>query len=967
MKGAKGKQRPQEPGALDQVLQAADETDGIDPPVPDIDPAPLPPATVTPMMVQYTEIKAANPDCLLFYRMGDFYELFFEDAVVASAALGITLTKRGKHQGADIAMCGVPVHAADDYLQKLIRKGFRVAVCEQSEDPAEARKRGAKSVVRRDVTRLVTPGTLTEDTLLDARRNNFLTALFQPPAVKGEPARLALASFDISTGEFLVGDIAATDLGSELARLAPSEIVVADTIVGDDWLKTAASYCGAALTPVPKAHFDSLGGERDLKARLGVTDLGAYGAFTRAELAAIGGVLKYVDLTQLGRKPALQAPRRSGPASTMVIDPATRANLELMRTTSGERQGSLLSSIDRTVTGAGARELAGRLASPLKDVAAIGARLDAVGFLADDTGLRTSLRDTLRHAPDIARALSRLSLQRGGPRDLAAVRDGLVASTTLRDRLQASGRDLGLPSELEAIRSRLGNFALALRQPLTAALADEPPVLRRDGGFIRDGFRKELDDNRSLRDQSRQVLAAMQTRIQEETGIKALKVRHNNVLGFFIEVPATQAKVLQAAPFTEKFFHRQTMAGAMRFSTVELADIEGRITSAGERSVALEQEIFDELSDAVLKQQTALTATATALAELDVAAALAELAVDQRYTRPGLDDSAAFEISGGRHPVVEQALVASGGTFIENDCVLGRAGTRPARPPAPKGTLPSGGNSYDMPGFDAGDDPRLWIVTGPNMAGKSTFLRQNALIAIMAQMGSFVPARRAHIGVLDRLFSRVGASDDLARGRSTFMVEMVETAGILNQAGPQSLVILDEIGRGTATFDGLSIAWAAVEYLHEVNRCRALFATHYHELTALGAKLPHAANATIEVKEWQDEIVFLHKVIPGTANRSYGIQVAKLAGLPRAVTDRASEVLRLLEEEGQRASPEDLIADLPLFAAARPKSVVGGGAGGAAEFAKPSPALDALGEINPDDLTPKQALEALYRLKGLIS
>ena len=933
-----------------------------DPPVVDAEAAAALHAAVTPMMVQYTEIKAANPDSLLFYRMGDFYEMFFEDAVAASAALGIVLTKRGKHLGNDIPMCGVPVHAADDYLQKLIRKGFRVAVCEQSEDPAEARKRGGKAVVRRDVVRLVTPGTLTEDTLLDARRNNYLTALFAAPMQKGEAGRLALASLDISTGEFLVSEILPGELGGELTRLSPSEIVVADSLMGEAWLRAAAVQAGSALTPVPKAHFDSLAGERDLKARLGVADLGAYGAMTRAELAAIGAVLKYVELTQLGRKPALLPPQRSGPASIMVIDPATRANLELMRTTSGERDGSLLFAIDRTVTGAGARELAARLASPLKDVAAIHARLDTVGYLVDSGVLRAQLREALKQAPDIARALSRLSLQRGGPRDLGAIRDGLAAAAALRDRLNAAGRDLGLPANLAAAVQHLDTSALDLRTVLVAALSDELPYLRRDGGFIQDGFRPELDDNRRLRDDSRKVLAAMQARIQEETGVKSLKVRHNNVLGYFIEVPAGQAKALQDGPNAAQFFHRQTMAGAMRFSTSELADIEGRITAAGERTLALEQEIFDQLTADVLKHQPDLSGIASALAELDVSAGLAELAAEQRYARPGLDDSAAFEIAGGRHPVVEQALAAAGGgPFIENDCVLGRAQMR--TPPAstgPKGKLAQGGRSYDMPGFDDDGDPRLWIVTGPNMAGKSTFLRQNALIAIMAQMGSFVPARHAHIGVIDKLFSRVGASDDLARGRSTFMVEMVETAGILNQAGPKSLVILDEIGRGTATFDGLSIAWAAVEYLHEVNRCRALFATHYHELTALGSKLTHAANATIEVKEWQDQIIFLHKVIPGTANRSYGIQVAKLAGLPGAVIERATQVLKLLEEEGQKASPEDLIADLPLFAAARPVSVVAGAA-----KTVPSPALDALKEVNPDELTPRQALEALYRLKGL--
>ena len=942
-----------------------------DPPVPafapEFDPPPPeePAAAVTPMMAQYTEIKAANPDCLLFYRMGDFYEMFFEDAIVASAALGIALTKRGKHLGHDIPMCGVPVHAADDYLQRLIRKGFRVAVCEQSEDPAEARKRGGKAVVRRDVVRLVTPGTLTEDTLLDARRNNFLTALFTGPASKSGPERLALASLDISTGEFLVSDIPLGDLGGELTRLSPSEIVVADTLMGEAWLKAAAALAGAALTPVPKAHFDSLAGERDLKTRLGVADLGAYGAITRAELAAIGAVLKYVNLTQLGRKPALLPPQRSGPASVMVIDPATRTNLELMRTTSGERQGSLIAAIDRTVTGAGARELAARLASPLKDVAAIHGRLNAVGYLADDAILRGQLRGALKQAPDIARALSRLSLQRASPRDLGAIRDGLAAALALRDRLRSAGRDLGLPADLASAVTRLDTPALALRAQLTAALVADLPFLRRDGGFILDGFRPELDDNRRLRDDSRKVLAAMQARIQDETGIKSLKVRHNNVLGYFIEVPTGQAKALQEGANAAQYFHRQTMAGAMRFSTSELADIEGRITAAGERALALEQEIFDQLAGDVLKQQPELAGMAIALAGLDVSAALAELTAEQRYVRPGLDDSTAFEISGGRHPVVEQALATSGGgPFIENDCVLGRAQTKTPPPrPGPTGRLGAGGSAYTMPGFDDDGDPRLWIVTGPNMAGKSTFLRQNALIAILAQMGSFVPARHAHIGIIDRLFSRVGASDDLARGRSTFMVEMVETAAILNQAGPRSLVILDEIGRGTATFDGLSIAWATVEYLHEVNRCRALFATHYHELTALGSKLTHAANATIEVKEWQDQIIFLHKVIPGTANRSYGIQVAKLAGLPGAVIERASQVLKLLEEEGQKASPEDLIADLPLFAAARPMSVAPGT--GKAEPAC-SPALQALEAVNPDDLTPKQALEAMYRLKGLL-
>jgi DNA mismatch repair protein MutS len=920
--------------------------------------------SVTPMMLQYSEIKAANSDSLLFYRMGDFYELFFEDAIVASAALGITLTKRGKHLGDDIPMCGVPVHAADDYLQKLIRKGFRVAVCEQSEDPAEARKRGSKAVVRRDVVRLVTPGTLTEDTLLDARRNNFLTALFRAPGGHGEPGRLALASLDISTGEFWVGDIALNDLVSELSRFAPSELLIADTIVGEPWLKTATMYTGAAVTPIPKAHFDSIAGERALKSRLGVADLGAFGELTRGELAAIGAVLKYVELTQIGRSPVLSPPKRSSPQSVLVFDPATRANLELARTSGGERQGSLLAALDRTVTGAGARELASRLASPLRVVAEINGRLDAVGYLLDDSAARADIRSTLKSAPDMGRALSRLSLGRGSPRDLSALRDGLTAASAIRDRLLNSGSGLGLPMVLSGIQARLGSKALALLDVLKRALIDEPPTLARDGGFVREGHSKDLDDNRQLRDQSRQVLAAMQGELQVETSLKSLKIRHNNVLGYFIEVPARDGKALQAEQFGGRFFHRQTIAAAMRFSTAQLAEAEGKITSAADRALALELEVFDALTRSALEHQAELTATATALADLDATAGLAELAEVERYSRPTLDESLAFEITAGRHPVVEQALRnASDAPFIENDCVLGKAGALGSRTSTPDRAYPEASAEHDMPGFDDGGDPRLWIVTGPNMAGKSTFLRQNAIIAILAQMGSFVPARHAHIGVLDRLFSRVGASDDLARGRSTFMVEMVETAAILNQASERSLVILDEIGRGTATFDGLSIAWACVEYLHEVNRCRALFATHYHELTALGAKLPHAANATIEVKEWQDEILFLHKVVPGTANRSYGIQVARLAGLPRAVTDRAGEVLRLLEEEGQRASPDDLVADLPLFAA-RPTA-----SKPQASTPRDDPSfavVEALAKLNPDELTPRQALDSLYSLKGLL-
>ncbi len=904
-------------------------------------------ADITPSMAQYLEIKAANPDSLLWYRMGDFYELFFEDAVVASAALGIVLTKRGKHLGEDIQMCGVPIHRADEYLQRLIRQGYRVAVCEQLEDPAEARKRGSKAVVKRNVVRLVTPGTLTEETLLDDKSRNYLTAVFRAPGggegpVIGSAQVVALASLDISTGECEVGEMTGADLPGELVRLSPGEVICSESLIAEPDFRQWVEISGAAMTPVPVAHFDSLSGERGLKNRLGVSELGGFGAFSRAELAAVGALLKYVELTQIGKQPVLRPPRRTGVDGALVIDAASRSSLELVRSSSGEKQGSLLAAIDRTVTGPGARELAARLSAPLRDCAQIHARLDAVGYLVDEQTLCEDLRSALKGTPDIARAMSRLTFGRGGPRDLGAIRDALAAAERAATLLIARAGPMGLPAALAEMAARLGLAAGALSAALSAALVDDLPQLKRDGGFVRSGYANELDEAIALRDQSRQVMAALEARYCDETGVKTLKVRHNNILGYFIEVTQLNARPLLSEPLSAVFRHRQTMANAVRFTTDELIETEGRIASAAERALAIEHEVFTALAADVSAAEKQLGEIAAALAELDVTTALSDLAHRENYVRPEIDTSEAFEIRGGRHPVVEQALAAVlAGPFIENDCVLGLA----------EATQPTG--------FDEGEDARIWLVTGPNMAGKSTFLRQNALIAVLAQMGSYVPARSAHIGVVDRLFSRVGASDDIARGRSTFMVEMVETAGILNQATDRSLVILDEIGRGTATFDGLSIAWATVEYLHEVSRCRALFATHYHELTALEGRLSGVANVTVDVKEWHDEIVFLHKVRRGAADRSYGIQVAKLAGLPRSVVARATQVLRQLEKSDARRGGIEALDDLPLFAAARPTNPL-------ADERAPSPIETALHALAVDELTPRAALDELYRLKDML-
>jgi DNA mismatch repair protein MutS len=882
----------------------------------------------TPMMAQYLEIKAAHPGCLLFYRMGDFYELFFIDAEIASRVLGIALTKRGRHQGEEIPMCGVPIHSSDQYLERLIRAGHRVAICEQLEDPAEAKKRGAKSVVRRDVIRLITPGTLTEDTLLKSAKNNFIAALARVKADAG----LALAFADISSGEFVAMPVEADRLAAELAALEPGEIIYPDAL-GDMNLAPQLEATGAALTPLPVSRFDSAAAEMRLKSHFGVAALDGFGAFTRAEVSALGTLLDYVLLTQVGRVPVLRAPRREEPSDRMIIDQATRANLELTKSLAGETGTSLLSVLDRTVTAPGARLLARRLASPLTDPKAISARLDSVGFFVDARDLREGVRKELRQFPDIERALSRLALGRGGPRDLASLSAGLQAADILNERLRQPQGLAALSAELLQAQASLSDRPAALLSDLVAVLGESLPLDARDGGFVKEGYSKELDDHRRLRDETKQVIAQLQADYASETGIKSLKIKHNNVLGYFIEVTAQNASPLQAPPHNAKFFHRQTIASAVRFVTRELSTLEERIASAANRALALELEIFDRLTDAVKAESPRLSAMAEAIATIDVGAALAELAARRNYVRPAVDRSLRIDISQGRHPVVEAMLAQKAETpFVANDCRL------------------------------SADDKRIWLLTGPNMAGKSTFLRQNALIVIMGQMGSFVPARSVHLGMVDRLFSRVGAADDLARGRSTFMVEMVETAAILNQATERSFVILDEIGRGTATFDGLSIAWAAVEHLHEINRARALFATHYHELTALAGKLAGVANATVKVREWHGDVVFLHEVVAGVADRSYGIQVAKLAGLPPSVIVRASEVLALLEKKDEPgAGADSLFADLPLFSAVRPR-----GTAPEPQPSGPSAIETRLDEISPDDLSPRDALELLYELRSLL-
>ena len=837
-------------------------------------------ARLTPMMAQYFEIKAANPDCLLFYRMGDFYELFFDDAEVASRALGIVLTKRGKHEGEDIRMCGVPVERAEDYLNRLIALGHRVAVCEQLEDPAEAKKRGAKSVVRRDVVRLVTPGTITEERLLEPGRARLMVAVQKARSSDGRQL-YGLAALDLSTGAFTLSEAEEAGLAAEIARLEPSEIVASQAVHDEREFSQIIGAMRLPLTPLGRDGGDGAAAERRVCEFYGVETLDGFGAFTRAEIAAAALALAYVKRTQFEARPALSPPTRRARGTSLEIDPATRANLELTRTLSGPRDGTLLATIDLTVTPAGARLIAERLASPLTDPDAINRRLDSLDFLIEAAPMRDALRRALAQAPDFLRSLARLSLDRGGPRDLAAIRDGLAATAALAAILEAAE---DLPPELLAAYARLRADCGALEGDLQSTLADDLPLVKRDGGFVRPGASPALDEARSLRDESRRVIAELQAAYADEAGVRQLKIKHNNFLGYYIETPQGAGETLVKPPLNSIFIHRQTMAGAMRFTTNALIDLEARIASAADRALGLELEAFERLRQACLAEGERLRGFGAALAEIDVAAALAELAVKRNWTRPLVDASLSFRIESGRHPVVEAALKAAGEPFVGNDC--------------------------DLSG-NAGQGGRIAIVTGPNMAGKSTYLRQNALIALIAQMGAYVPAARAHIGIVDRLFSRVGAADDLARGRSTFMVEMVETAAILNQASARSLVILDEIGRGTATFDGLSIAMACVEHLSAVNRSRALFATHFHELTGLAETLPRLVNLTMRVSEFKGTLAFLHEVIPGAADRSYGIQVAKLAGLPASVVKRARQALASLEASRSRA-PLELAAALLL-------------------------------------------------------
>jgi DNA mismatch repair protein MutS len=866
------------------------------------------PAGMSPVMAQYWEAKQEYPTCLLFFRMGDFYEMFFEDAVAAAKALDIALTKRGKQEGEEIPMCGVPAHTYETYLARLIQKGFKVAVCEQMEDPATAKKRGSKGPLRRDVVRVVTAGTITEEGLLDARQNNFLVDL--SPVTK---EKIGVSAIDLSTGVFLIEETMPGGLASLLARLNPAEIVVPDRLLEEPSLYETFGGWKKKLSPLPQARFDEENSRRRLEQVYQVQTLEAFGAFTSAEIRAAGALIDYIHITQKSALKMVERPRKISSDSILVIDPATRRSLELEVTLNGLRHGTLLSTIDETLTSAGSRLLSLRLSAPLTTPAVIAQRLDMVTFFVEKPDIKGEVRTALKACPDVERALSRINLGRGSPRDLAAIRDGLAQAQILSDLLSA----LDLPEPLSRDCARLGGHS-TLSTRLTRALADSLPPYARDGGFIASGYHDGLDEFRQLRDDSFGLTQELQSDYIAKTGINTLKIRHNNVIGYHIDIGPSHASKM-----SEEFIHRQTLGSSIRYTTVALSDLERRIEAAAHQALEVELQLFSDLIGEVQGRAPEILQTSRALASIDVAAANAELAVRENYVRPLVDDSLMFDVQGGRHPVVEAALRQSSDTpFVANNCLMD-------------------------------DTTKLILMTGPNMAGKSTYLRQNAVIILLAQMGSYVPAISAHIGVVDRIFSRVGAADDLAAGRSTFMVEMVETAAILHQATIRSFVILDEIGRGTATFDGLSIAWAVVESLCNVNKSRALFATHYHELTQLTTTLPMMSCATMRIKEWNGDVIFLHEVIPGCADKSYGIHVAALAGLPATAVARARQVLETLEADGKDAPsiPEAIPEPFPVSTTV---------------LSPPSPVEGALRDLALDDLSPRQALEELYRLKGMV-
>lgn len=895
---------------------------------------------VTPMMQQYLEVKKNHQDCLLFYRMGDFYELFFEDAVTAAAELELVLTRRGEHQGKEIPMCGVPHHAHENYLNKLIKKGYKVAICEQAETPEEAKKkRGYKAVVQRNVIRIVTPGTITEDNLLEGFSANYLIGLSK------SANKYLLAACDISTGEFFINSHEKEKIISEIEKLNPKEILLSDQIFTDRNFDEVFSRYKKIITTQSKSLFTGKRGEEKIRDFYNITAI-EHLKLNHDELGLCGALLDYVQSTQISSKPNINFPKKNEFNDFMDIDFSTQASLEIFRSSDGSTKNSLFGNINKTRTSSGARFLQKALTKPLINSLEIDARLDSVEFFFKNNELTDQVRKELKNIPDIERIISRIHLNRSTPRDLEGLKYGIKSSLNLNFIFSNIDAKI-LPNNIRKhlnISDKIQEILFLLDEAIT----NGAPALLSEGGYIKEGYNPKLDDYRKTKDNSVNILNALVEKYRSETGINTLKIKHNNILGFFLEVTPTNA---DKAP--NYFIHRQTLAGNVRYTTQELREVENKIVNSQSYALALELEIFREICEKIKNSSNEILLLAKFIAEIDFYSSLAVVADENNLTRPTIDNSTIFELHDARHLIVENNLKNK--------------------------------NSFTANNINLNDENKVWLITGPNMSGKSTFLRQNAIIGILAQIGSFVPARSAKIGIIDKLFSRVGASDNLAKGQSTFMVEMSETATILNNATERSLVILDEIGRGTSTYDGISIAWAVLEYIHNKINCRTLFATHYHELTSLNKKLPKISLHTTEIKEWNDEIIFSHKIIEGAAGKSYGINVAKLAGVPNKVTARAEQILKILEEKNQDNPLKIFNDDLPLFATSNSntsKNIYN------EEFSdnknleevnsrqylsspqnsnKNNKIISELTYLNLEEISPKQALDILYSLKNKVN
>ena len=856
---------------------------------------------LTPMMKQYLEIKEEYFEEILFYRMGDFYEMFFNDAKVASSVLDITLTKRGQWNNNDIPMCGIPFHSSESYLSKLISNGYRVAVCEQINEIENDVKKN-KGPMKRKVVRVITPGTVLEESFFDDNPNNFLCSWNE---VNGSHS---ISWVDLSTGIFCVQKIdinQSNAFETALERLSPRELIMPLKMK-----EQKPHYFRGCVTFQADSLFQSDVCEERLKKFYKTKSLEAFGEFSRSCISTAGAILGYVNLTQKGKLPLLKKIKQWKNIDVMEIDIFSRKSLELLKTQSGEKNGSFFSAINQTLTSGGARLLLERLNGPSLDKLEINKRLDTVSNFVSENLLRKKVRDVLKLIPDIERSLTRLQFDRGGPRDLISIKTGCEKAYEISKLI--SDHDFTFPEkELNEISSNL-TIDTSFIKELDLAISESPPLFARDGNFIKKGFSNELDEIKLIRDNSREKILSLQVKYINQTGVQSLKIKFNNVLGYHLEVRKNhETKLLEQ----EEFIHRQGTAQASRFTTAELVSIESKLTDARSKSLNIELEIYESLVKNCLQRSKKLLSIFQGLSSLDVAIGFAELAYKWNYSRPEISNERIFNVVAGRHPVIEQILnKEKDASFISNNCNL--------------------------------SDQKIWLITGPNMGGKSTFLRQNAIINIMAQMGSFVPAEKATIGISDRIFSRVGSGDDLSRGQSTFMVEMIETASILNHATEKSFVILDEIGRGTSTWDGLSLAWSIIEKLHNDINCKTLFATHYHELTTLERSLQKLSLKTLEAKEYNDEIIFLYNLVNGSANKSYGLEVAKLAGVPFDVIKRAKDILKNLESDYK------IDDKLPLFKERKEKEVVN-------KISKK------LNEIVPDSISPIQALEILYELKRL--